>query len=71
MITYRLLEESDFTALYACFLKAFSDYQVDMQMSQEQLKVNNVDEELKQTLAFYKGLGFEVVLRQYEMVKTL
>ena len=37
----------------------------------EVLKVNNVDEELKETLAFYKGLGFEVVLRQFEMMKTL
>ena len=35
------------------------------------LKINNVDEELKESLAFYKGLGFEVVLRQFEMVKTL
>lgn len=37
----------------------------------EPLKVNNVDEEFKDSLAFYKGLGFEVVLRQFEMMKTL
>ncbi len=35
------------------------------------LKVNNVDEELQGTLAFYKANGFEVVLRQFEMVKVL
>ena len=35
------------------------------------LKTNNVDEELKGTLAFYKACGFEVVLRQFEMVKFL
>jgi hypothetical protein len=33
--------------------------------------VNNVDEELQGTLAFYKANGFEVVLRQFEMVKVL
>lgn len=36
MITNRLLTASDFPALYACFLEAFSDYQVDLQMSHEQ-----------------------------------
>jgi ribosomal protein S18 acetylase RimI-like enzyme len=35
------------------------------------LKTNNVDEELKGTLAFYKATGFEVVLRQFEMLKAL
>lgn len=35
------------------------------------LKTNNVDEDLEGTLAFYKARGFEVVLRQYEMVKFL
>ena len=37
----------------------------------EILKTNNVDEELKGTLEFYKASGFEVVLRQFEMVKVL
>ena len=35
------------------------------------LKTNNVDENLNGTLEFYKANGFEVVLRQYEMVKVL
>lgn len=35
------------------------------------LKVNNIDEELKGTLAFYEAHGFKMVLEQYEMVKTL
>jgi ribosomal protein S18 acetylase RimI-like enzyme len=35
MITYRLLSDEDFDALYVCFLDAFSDYQVHMQMSRE------------------------------------
>lgn len=38
MITYRLLTPADFTSLYECFLEAFSDYQVDMRMSQEQFE---------------------------------
>ena len=38
MITYRLLSSSDFPSLYECFLEAFSDYQVDMRMSQEQFE---------------------------------
>jgi len=37
----------------------------------EILKINNVDEELKGTLAFFKACGFEVVLRQFEMIRTL
>lgn len=36
MLSYRLLTAADFSALYACFLDAFSDYQVDMQMSEQQ-----------------------------------
>ena len=36
MVTYRLLSSADLSALYDCFLDAFSDYQVDMQMSREQ-----------------------------------
>lgn len=35
------------------------------------LKTNNVDEDLRGTLAFYKATGFEVVLRQFEMMKVL
>jgi len=35
------------------------------------LKTNNVDEELKGTLEFYKACGFEIVLRQFEMMKSL
>lgn len=33
---YRLLTAADFSSLHACFLKAFSDYEVDMRMSEEQ-----------------------------------
>lgn len=36
MLSYRLLTAADFSSLYACFLRAFSDYQVDMQMSEQQ-----------------------------------
>jgi len=35
------------------------------------VKVNNVDEELKGTLSFFKANGFEIVLRQFEMVRAL
>jgi ribosomal protein S18 acetylase RimI-like enzyme len=35
------------------------------------LKTNNVDEELKGTLAFYEANGFEIGLRQFEMVRAL
>ena len=38
MIAYRLLSSADTNSLYECFLEAFSDYQVDMQMSQEQFE---------------------------------
>ena len=38
MITYRLLAAADLIPLYECFLEAFSDYQVDMQMSREQFQ---------------------------------
>jgi ribosomal protein S18 acetylase RimI-like enzyme len=37
----------------------------------EILKTNNVDEELKGTLAFYKACGFEIGLRQFEMIRIL
>jgi len=35
------------------------------------LKTNNVDEKLKGTLEFYKACGFEILLRQFEMMRTL
>jgi ribosomal protein S18 acetylase RimI-like enzyme len=35
------------------------------------LKTNNVDEELEGTLAFYKANGFEIGLRQFEMIRAL
>ena len=38
MITYRLLSDEDFDSLYDCFLAAFSDYEVDMQMSRDQFR---------------------------------
>lgn len=38
MITYRLLSSADSLSLYDCFLEAFSDYQVDMRMSQQQFE---------------------------------
>ena len=38
MIAYRLLSSDDFDSLYDCFLTAFSDYAVDMQMSREQFQ---------------------------------
>ena len=34
----------------------------------EMLNVNNIDEELKGTLAFFESNGFQVVLEQYEMI---
>ena len=36
MLSYRLLNAADFPSLYECFLTAFSDYQVDMRMSEQQ-----------------------------------
>lgn len=36
----------------------------------ESLKVSNIDEGLKGTLAFYESNGFKMVLEQYEMVKV-
>ena len=38
MITNRLLSTSDLPSLHACFLEAFSDYQVDLRMTQEQFE---------------------------------
>ena len=37
----------------------------------ESLKVNNIDEELKGTMAFFEASGFKMGLEQYEMMKTL
>lgn len=34
------------------------------------LKVNNVDEGLREMMAFYEAKGFKMVLEQFEMVKT-
>ena len=38
MIAYRLLSDEEFASLHECFLYAFSDYEVDMQMSLEQFR---------------------------------
>lgn len=38
MITYRLLSAADASALFACFLDAFSDYQVEMRMSEAEFQ---------------------------------
>jgi ribosomal protein S18 acetylase RimI-like enzyme len=38
MITCRLLSRADSNSLYECFLAAFSDYEVDMQMSRQQFE---------------------------------
>src|SRR5687768_13593361 len=38
MVSYRLLSAADLLPLYDCFIEAFSDYQVDMQMSREQFE---------------------------------
>lgn len=38
MIAYRLLSDEDFDSLFACFLNAFSDYEVDMRMSRDQFR---------------------------------
>ena len=37
----------------------------------ERLKINNIDESLTGTLAFYEANGYKQVLDQYEMIKTL
>ena len=37
----------------------------------ETVKVNNIDEELKSTMAFFEANGFKIVLEQYEMMMTL
>ena len=35
------------------------------------LRTNNVDESLRGTLEFYKACGFEIVLKQFEMIRAL
>lgn len=37
----------------------------------DSLKVNNIDEELKGTMAFFEASGFKMILEQHEMMKTL
>ncbi len=37
----------------------------------EPLKVNNVDENLKGTLAFFEASGFHVALKQFEMIRSI
>lgn len=37
----------------------------------EPLKINNIDEDLKGSLAFYEANGYKQVLAQYEMIKAL
>jgi ribosomal protein S18 acetylase RimI-like enzyme len=37
----------------------------------EPLKINNIDEDLTGTLAFYEANGYQQVLAQHEMIKTL
>src|SRR5688572_29063557 len=38
MVTYRLLSSADKISLHECFLAAFSDYEVDMRMTQDQFE---------------------------------
>src|SRR4026209_369919 len=38
MRTYRMLSAADCHSLYECFLEAFSDYQVDLKMTEEQFE---------------------------------
>jgi len=37
----------------------------------ESIKVNNVDENSKETTAFFEAVGFKLVLEQYEMVLNI
>lgn len=60
---YRLLTTADFHPLYECFLEAFSDYQVDMQMSEEQFRQRVVRDrvELESSAGAFDGdrmIGF-------------
>jgi ribosomal protein S18 acetylase RimI-like enzyme len=40
-------------------------------MSDEPIKVNNIDESSTDGLSFYKSSGFRVALAQYELIKTI
>ena len=51
MINYRLLSDADFDSLYDCFLAAFSDYEVDMQMLREQFRQRIVRDGVRLTLS--------------------
>jgi predicted GNAT superfamily acetyltransferase len=42
MPDYRFLNDSDFNSLHNCFLEAFSDYSVNMQMTEEQYRARLV-----------------------------
>jgi ribosomal protein S18 acetylase RimI-like enzyme len=57
MIAYRLLSSDDFDSLYDCFLTAFSDYAVDMQMSREQFhqRLTRDGVSLQHTAAAFDG----------------
>lgn len=43
----------------------------DCVTTSESIKVNNVDENLKETMAFFEAVGFKLVLEQYEMVLNI
>lgn len=43
----------------------------DSVTSSDSLKVNNVDENLKDATAFFEAVGFKVMLEQYEMILSL
>ena len=43
----------------------------DCVTSSESIKVNNVDENLKDATAFFEAVGFRLVLEQYEMILNL
>lgn len=43
----------------------------DCVITSESIKVNNVDEKMKETTAFFPAVGFKLVLEQYEMKLTL
>jgi len=43
----------------------------DCVTSSESIKVNNVDENLKDATAFFEAVGFKLILEQYEMILNL
>ena len=60
---YRLLTRTDSHSLYECFLDAFSDYQVSLQMSEEQFeqRVKRDGVELELSAGAFEGermIGF-------------